>query len=96
MNTKYRDDIERFVVEHGATTANALEVYIRQMEEVRKEAQDGFEAAKDDPERQASQDKSRITTYGLKLMAGIFEDNANRARRTLDALNKLREEGELT
>lgn len=81
--------LERFVSEHGDMIRTVLGVYAEGMREEAQHALDAYEAINGDPARRAAQDKTLMTTRGLKLSGEIIADAADRAERALAALADL-------
>lgn len=84
--------LEAFLDEHGGVIGTALEVYAEHMRESAEPLAAQYAAIKDDAEASAAQDKTWVTTLGLKHMAGLFRDSADRADRAATALSDLQEE----
>jgi hypothetical protein len=81
--------LEKFLIDHGEMIRTVLGVYAEGMRDEAQYAQAAYEAIKDDPARRAAQDKTLITTHGLKLSAELIADAATRAERALTALADL-------
>ena len=84
--------LEAFLDEHGGVIGTALEVYAEHMRESAEPLAARYASLKDDPAASAAQDQTWITTLGLKHMAGLLTDSADRASRAATALEELQEE----
>lgn len=82
-------DVLEFAQAHGTMVRTALTSYISNMTEIAGQTQAGYDAIKDDPAAREAQDKTMITTNGLKHSAALFRESADRARKALEAFNEL-------
>lgn len=87
------DRLEQFLDEYGSVIENALRVYAEKYREEAKPLRARYEEIKGDEAKRAEQDATWITTSGLKHMAGLFSETADRAERAMEKLREL-EEGE--
>jgi uncharacterized membrane protein YccC len=93
--TSDRDErLERFVSEHGELIRTALAIYADNMREESLRVLDAYASIAGDPARRAAQDKTLMTTRGLRLSGEILADAAYRAERALTALADLTDEDE--
>lgn len=82
-------ELEEFLEMYSHTIANSLEVHARTMRDAAREVADGYLAIKDDPQARAAQDKTLITTNGLREAAEIFTEQARRDDVAAEALQHL-------
>lgn len=78
-----RSQATEFLTEHTAIVQAALRVYIERMTEA------GYQEATADPARRAAQDRSLVTTEGLRQSAELFEQQSTHAQAALDLLTDL-------
>lgn len=91
---EHRLKLERFLDEYGNVIGNALIVYAEKYRNEAKPLLERYEAIKDDEEARADQDKTWVTTLGLRHMAGLFGEAADKAERAVKELAELQEEDE--
>jgi hypothetical protein len=87
--TKLEQDLVQFLADHESVVINALDIHVRDMTEVAKDAQASYEKISKNPAAAALQDQSMMTTSGLRMSAELFRDSAKRAQKALDALEAL-------
>lgn len=92
MDTTLNEKVESFFEEHEYMLTTALTSYIDMMRQEAGRALAAYEAIKDDPEQRAAQDKTLMTTNGLKISSLMIRDAADRAENTLQALEQLFED----
>jgi hypothetical protein len=92
---KLADDLDEFTVKYGYTVTNALMVYSEHMTKDADEIQAAYDTIKDEPEARARQDKSMITTEGLRWSVQAIREavsQADAAREAWEALTDLDDE----
>ncbi len=82
---------EAFDEEHGYTVTNALQVYVDRMRQEARELREAYATIKADPELAAAQDKTLMTTGGLRMSADLFSEAADKTERALRAWQELTE-----
>lgn len=80
---------EEFVDVHGYTLLYAANVYAERFRKEAANAQAAYDAISADPKLAAEQDKSLMTTNGLRQSARLFTEAANRAEEAANALRVL-------
>ena len=81
--------LDDYAAEHGYVLTNALDVYSEHMREQATKCQATYDAIKDDPDKFAEQDRSFVTTNGLRQMAVMFSESADRADKARAAWDRL-------
>ena len=83
--------LEDFLAEHAGVITIALETYARTMLEESSRLHASYTAIKDDPDKRAAQDKTLITTHGIRMAGEILADASKRATAARTALVRLAE-----
>lgn len=78
-----------FMGRHEYTVANALAVYAERMNKESAEALAAYESIKDDPAKVIEQDKTLMTTRGLRHAGLAFKEAADSAKAALEAWRDL-------
>jgi hypothetical protein len=92
-NTDRLAQLHAFLYEHSGTVSNVLETYARDMHAEADKAMAAYDGIKDDSVKRAIQDKTMITSEGLRMAGEMMREAAQRAEAAWDALQVL-EEGE--
>jgi hypothetical protein len=90
-NSERQLALEDFIATHSSVLLTALEVYAGNMRDVSAEILGAYNLIKDDPVRSAAQDKTIMTTRGLRSTSQILADSARRAAEAHNALQEIRE-----
>lgn len=72
-----------------STVTNALRQHAARMREAAKDARAAFQAGQDDAEVKAQQDRSIMTNNGFRMSVQIFEEDAKKAEKVADEIDRL-------
>ncbi len=85
-------ELELFIDRYASVIDTALRTYAEDMTASAVPLEAQYRNVSADPERRAAQDKSWVTTNGLKHMAVLLRESANQAVKARSALAELEED----